>query len=486
MYSHIFRVLGPNGVTCVCSLQGNAEAWFHLGVMYLNGWGVKPSQRQAVEFFALAAQRGHVLGMYNLAMMHLHGRAGLAVADNKGSCPPAVALLKKIAEKGSWGALVQQASPICQAQFGHLYPYHDHDHGQNHSLCQQHFCELALMVLRYIPSVQHLPDYDHLILAGIHVTVSCCYSVLSWCHMHCKDCFLSFIRGTIVQKAYLQSGLRASMLQGYEACTDGDFEPALLHYLQAAEMGSEVGQSNAAWMLMHGYGYRGPHAAQLAISLYQKAAAQGNREALLHVGDSFYYGRGVPRDWTQAAAIYAEASHHKIAQAYYNLGFMHEYGAGLPQDTHLAKRYYDKALEAQPDAYLPIVLALFGLWVHSCWLSAKPYLPESALASWLTHRIFVVPEADQGIVEDFGGGSSPGMFPWAVLDKPIAWLSHAGAMVGLLTDQAELFLLLACGAGLWFVLQRRRRLRLRQDEAHSGEGPHNELRQQEPVQDPVH
>ena len=92
----------------LCYSQGNAEAWFHMGVMYLNGWGVKPSQRQALDCFTVSAQVGHVLGMYNLAIMHLNGRAGLAAADAKASCQPALALLKKIAEKGGWGGLVQQ------------------------------------------------------------------------------------------------------------------------------------------------------------------------------------------------------------------------------------------------------------------------------------------------------------------------------------------------------------------------------------------
>ena len=297
------------------------------------------------------------------------------------------------------------------------------------------------------------------------------------CHDHTQS--PSWLSSSLLTGHQAAIPFRLAALQGYEACTDGDFEPALLHYLQAAEMGSELGQSNAAWLLMHGYGYSGPHAAQLAISLYQRAAAQGNHEALLQVGDSYYYGKGVPRDWTQAAAMYAEASQHRIAQASYNLGFMHEYGAGLPQDIHLAKRYYDKALEAQSDAYLPIMLALFGLWVHSWWLSLKPYLPESA--SWLTQRIFAVPQADQGVIEEFGNGGHV-MSSWALLDRPYAWFSHAGAIVSLMTDQAELFVLLACGAGLWFVLQRRRRLRLRQNEARPSEREHDGVQRQEPVQ----
>jgi SEL1 protein len=44
---------------------------------------------------------------------------------------------------------------------------------------------------------------------------------------------------------------------------------------------------------------------------------------------------------------------------------MHQFGAGLPQDLALAKRYYDKASELQPDAWLPVSLALYGLGLHT-------------------------------------------------------------------------------------------------------------------------
>lgn len=36
---------------------------------------------------------------------------------------------------------------------------------------------------------------------------------------------------------------------------------------------------------------------------------------------------------------------------------------------HLAKRHYDRALEAQPDARLPVQLALFSLRIHK-WCAA--------------------------------------------------------------------------------------------------------------------
>ena len=252
---------------------------------------------------------------------------------------------------------------------------------------------------------------------------------------------------------------------------DGDYEAALLHYLQSAEMGSELGQSNAAWMLTHGYGYSGPYAAQLAITLYQRAAEQGNHEALLQIGDSYYYGRGVPRDWSYAAQVYGEASKHRIALASYNLGFMHEYGAGLPQDLHLAKRYYDKALEAQPDTWVPVFLALCGLWVHSWWLNVRPYVPEQL--GLLQQKLFVLPQVEQGAVQEFSGGSGQVWSVLGVLDRVFDWVTDMGSLVHLVTDQAELFLLVGCGAGLWLVLQRRRRLRVNQ-QAYGNNAPQSQ------------
>ena len=54
-------------------------------------------------------------------------------------------------------------------------------------------------------------------------------------------------------------------------------------------------------------------------------------DALLQLGDSHWYGRGVNRSWSAAAQLYQQASKFDNAQALFNLGLMHEYGAGLPQ-----------------------------------------------------------------------------------------------------------------------------------------------------------
>lgn len=74
--------------------------------------------------------------------------------------------------------------------------------------------------------------------------------------------------------------------------------------------------------------------------------------------------QGTEKDLDRAAEAYNLARVQQNAQAMFNLGYMHEHGVGLPMDLHLAKRYYDQALETDHDAALPVTLALMGLWLR--------------------------------------------------------------------------------------------------------------------------
>ncbi|CAN1159252.1 ERAD-associated E3 ubiquitin-protein ligase component HRD3A [Linum perenne] len=159
-----------------------------------------------------------------------------------------------------------------------------------------------------------------------------------------------------------------------ESYLKGDVGKAFLLYSRMAEMGYEIAQSNAAWILDK-YGERSmcvgesgfctdAERHQRAHALWWQASEQGNEHAALLIGDAYYYGRGTARDYERAAEAYMHAKSQSNAQAMFNLGYMHEHGQGLPLDLHLAKRYYDQALEVDPAAKLPVTLALASLWVR--------------------------------------------------------------------------------------------------------------------------
>lgn len=179
---------------------------------------------------------------------------------------------------------------------------------------------------------------------------------------------------------------------------DRDPETALHLYLVAAELGCEIAQNNAAWLLDNGFslnlaepkegeeeeapgmimqvleGVFGPSIHSLgqvtgskdALRLFILSAEQGNNEARVKIGDYYYYAVGgvdAP-DYQQAAHHYRVASDAHNTQAMFNLGYMHEYGIGLPRDFHLAKRFYDRADDTSNEAHIPVNLALAQLWLH--------------------------------------------------------------------------------------------------------------------------
>ena len=53
--------------------QGNADAQYSLGYMYVNGEGVTQNDMTAVKWFSLAAEQGHAEAQYSLGVMYLYG-----------------------------------------------------------------------------------------------------------------------------------------------------------------------------------------------------------------------------------------------------------------------------------------------------------------------------------------------------------------------------------------------------------------------------
>jgi len=466
--------------------QGHVEAWFHLGVLHLRGWGAPASATQALYFFSLAAKMGHLLAQYNLAMMHLSGAAAEKRAPRPPrppARPPARPRLRPLLLEG-WHAtqlrpglqcLGRPRPPACVIAVQR--PRHAEgglpvaDPGQGRGRVIRPALWVRLLWAGPAAPRRARPGPAPARRAG-------CTAALE------------------LLKRVAERGPWAAVLQDAAAAwAAGDAAGALLAYLRGAEAGLELAQANAAWLLGRGLGAGpGPAAQALALRLHQRAAGQGNVEALLQLGDSHWYGRGVRRDWGRAAQLYAAAAKFQDAQALFNLGLMHEFGAGLPRDLHLAKRHYDRALEARPDARVPVQLALASLALHGWWDRARPYLP--ARLDWLWARVYAIPDPgatlqavtqgelagardniglglgllerllDTGLVGARGGGGSGGGAGERALggergaggppgERPAggrAWLGNTG----------ESLLLLALCAGLWLVLWRRRSLRAAQ------------------------
>lgn len=165
----------------------------------------------------------------------------------------------------------------------------------------------------------------------------------------------------------------------------GDVESAVLGFLIAAEQGFLSAQINVAYLLdptgnvidlsshfennqwMKNY----PSASEASLVYYTRAGKAGYADALVKMGDFHLYGIGTVANQSnpeRAARCYTaadEKTRHNLA--IYNIGWMHEHGIGFARDFHLAKRYYDLALEVLPQNYLAVKLSLARLYIRWYW-----------------------------------------------------------------------------------------------------------------------
>lgn len=164
-----------------------------------------------------------------------------------------------------------------------------------------------------------------------------------------------------------------------KAWADGDEATALLGYWIMAERGYEVAQNNMAYILdrhkrriqLPIEQYSSNSTDRLALTYWTRSAAQDNIDALVKMGDYYLHGygslAGVPQPEKAAACYQTATNTHLSAMSMWNLGWMHENGIGVSQDYHLAKRFYDLALETNSEASLPVTLSLAKLYARAIW-----------------------------------------------------------------------------------------------------------------------
>lgn len=115
--------------------------------------------------------------------------------------------------------------------------------------------------------------------------------------------FLAFcIQAVALYKSVAERGPWSSLSRwALEAYMKGDVGKAFILYSRMSELGYEVAQSNAAWILDK-YGKRSmcmgvsgfctdKERKERAHALWWRASKQGNDYAALLVGDAYYYGR---------------------------------------------------------------------------------------------------------------------------------------------------------------------------------------------------
>ncbi|XP_029281610.1 protein sel-1 homolog 1-like [Cottoperca gobio] len=305
---------------------GNTHAMAFLGKMYSEGSEYLPQNNEtALQYFKKASDLGNPVGQSGLGMAYLYGR-GVPV-----NYELALKYFQKAAEQGWVDG---------QLQLGTMY---------YNGIGVKRDYKQALKFFNLASQAGHILAFYN--LAQMHATGT---GVMRSCHTAVE----------LFKNVCERGRWSERLMMAYGSFKEGETDAALVQYLLLAEQGYEVAQSNVAFILDQ-KGVRiftENETYPRALLHWTRAAAQGYTVARIKLGDYHYYGYGTDVDYETAVIHYRLASEQQhSAQAMFNLGYMHEKGLGIKQDVHLAKRFYDMAAEASPDAQVPVFMALCKL-----------------------------------------------------------------------------------------------------------------------------
>ncbi|XP_051908692.1 protein sel-1 homolog 1 [Hippocampus zosterae] len=305
---------------------GNTHAMAFLGKMYSEGSDYLPQNNEtALQYFKKASDLGNPVGQSGLGMAYLYGR-GVSV-----NYELALKYFQKAAEQGWVDG---------QLQLGTMY---------YNGMGVKRDYKQALKFFNLASQAGHVLAFYN--LAQMHATGT---GVMRSCHTAVELFKNMCERGRWSER----------LLTAYASYKEGDSDAALVQYLLLSEQGYEEAQSNVAFILDQKGAkiFNENETYPRALLHWTRAAAQGYTVARIKLGDYHFYGFGTDVDYETAIIHYRLASEQQnSAQAMFNLGYMHEKGLGIKQDIHLAKRFYDMAAEASPDAQVPVFLALCKL-----------------------------------------------------------------------------------------------------------------------------
>ncbi|XP_023309351.2 protein sel-1 homolog 1 [Lucilia cuprina] len=380
--------------------KGDVQSQVGLGQLYYQGGkAIKQDHQKALEYFTLAANAGNAIGYAFLGKLYLEGSEHIK-ADNETA-------FKYFAKAANLGDPVGQSGLGLMYLKGYGVPK-DPLKALNYftMAADQGWVDGQLQLgMMYFTGNGVKTDYKlalkyfNLASQSGHVLA---YYNLGIMHAYGIGILRSCAAAVEFFKNVAERGTWSShLMKAYTNYKNNNINEAFLIYALLAEVGYEVAQSNAAYLLDRGdvtiFHDRNEELIR-AFYYWKRAAAQGYSAAQVKLGDYYYYGWGTDIDFEMAAALYRKASEQQYnAQAMFNLGYMHEKGLGMKKDWHLAKRQYDLAAVTNADAKVPVAIALLKLQLLAKIESIKEspykfifYLDENIAANWDLYMITIL------------------------------------------------------------------------------------------------
>ena len=322
-----------------------SKAAGYIGRMFLRGEGMEQSYEKALTWFRRGVANGDALCQYKMGLMHLQGlgvkkdpvlaAAYFKEAANQDFASAQVNMGQLFLDQGDINTasrFFDLAARTAPARIGHIEAFYHLAEINNNGVGQERSCGMAT-------------TYYKLVVERVESI-----------HSSFDEANRAYDEGD-TESALVMYLMAAE--QGYESA-QANVAYLLDEYKSILSLDSLIPWKKRRSSLLRN--------AALALIYWTRSAKQLNIDSMVKMGDYYLGGYGIEADMEKAATCYQTAAEtHQSAQALWNLGWIHENGLGVEQDFHLAKRFYDQALETNQESYLPVKLSLTKLRMRSFW-----------------------------------------------------------------------------------------------------------------------
>ena len=159
---------------------------------------------------------------------------------------------------------------------------------------------------------------------------------------------------------FLAGGAGAATFEtGLEAAKKGEYAAALEAWRPLAAKGHTEAQYHLGLMYRHGRGVSRDY--EEAAKWFRLSADKGYMESEYALATLFVAGKGVGRDYKKAFALFEKAAAQGSPAAKNNLAHMYRYGKGVRKSIGRALIWYQKAIA---DGYPPALDAMGRLYAN--------------------------------------------------------------------------------------------------------------------------
>ena len=355
--------------------QNNSQAFVYLANHYLFGYGVKQDCLKAKEYFELAAKQGNAEGMNSLGNLYFDDRF----------IPRDLIKAKEFFESAAEQNHSESLFNLGNVYFNGYGVQPDLQKarryfelaGENKN--QDALYNLGNMYFNGIGVERDLVKARHYFELSSNLNNKFANNNLGHIYFY----GLGVEQNYTLSRKYFELSAKQNDAKGIHNFENHffngiDINPSFFNTREYFELTNTPIDSEALFNM--GYHYFTGHNLMKAKFYFELSAQQNNPMALLFLGNFYFHGWFVPRDYQKAIDYYSLSIENGNSTAQVYLGNMYRNGLGVEQDYIKAKEYYESAAQKDdPEAFLYLgQIYELGLGLEQDFNKAKEYYEISA------------------------------------------------------------------------------------------------------------